>query len=133
MLGSDIDILGTEMDPIFQTQRVGLEAFRADVPDGEYSVYLYWAELDSNQKREALIYNLGADSEQKSTGDRAFGVTLNGMNVIEDLNLARDYGYARAVVKKFIVSVKNGQGLTIGFVAKEGEPVLNSISIYKNY
>ena len=133
LLGSDIDILGTEMDPIFQTQRVGLEAFRADVPDGEYSVYLYWAELDSNQKREALIYNLGADSEQKSTGDRAFGVTLNGMNVIEDLNLARDYGYARAVVKKFIVSVKNGQGLTIGFVAKEGEPVLNSLSIYKNY
>ena len=64
MLGSDIDICGTDMNPVFQTQRVGIESFKADVPDGEYSVSLYWAELDSDKKKEALIYNLGADSEQ---------------------------------------------------------------------
>ena len=57
MLGSDIDICGTDMNPVFQTQRVGIESFKADVPDGEYSVSLYWAELDSDKKKEALIYN----------------------------------------------------------------------------
>ena len=46
-LGSASDILGTKNDPVFQTQRVGIESFRADVPDGTYSVYLYWAELDA--------------------------------------------------------------------------------------
>lgn len=50
---SDTDILGTDQDPIFQTQRVGIEAFKADVPDGVYAVYLYWTELTS-EIRERL-------------------------------------------------------------------------------
>lgn len=133
MLGSDIDIYGTDMDPIFQTQRVGIEAFKADVPDGEYSVYLYWAELDSNQKKEALVYNLGADAQQAVAGNRMFGININGTTVMDDINLTRDYGYARAVIKKFNVLVKDGKGLTIGFKKQEGEPVLNAIRIYKNY
>ena len=52
---SDTDILGTDQDPVFQTQRVGIEAFKADVPDGVYAVYLYWTELTSENKREALV------------------------------------------------------------------------------
>ncbi len=49
---SDTDILGTDQDPIFQTQQwVGIEAFKADVPDGVYAVYLYWTELTSENKR----------------------------------------------------------------------------------
>lgn len=133
MLGSDIDIYGTDMNPVFQTQRVGIEAFKADVPDGEYSVYLYWAELDSNQKKEALVYNLGADARQAAAGNRVFGISINGATVMDDINLTRDYGHARAVIKKFNVLVKDGRGLTIGFRKKEGEPVLNAIRIHKNY
>ena len=133
MLGSDIDIFGTDMNPIFQTQRVGIQSFKADVPDGEYSVYLYWAELDSNKEKEALVYNLGADVGQILAGNRSFGVSINGMQVLDDFNIARDYGYARAVVKKFIVTVKNGEGLCVDFHKKEGEPVLNAIRLYRNY
>ncbi|NDV66964.1 glycoside hydrolase family 2 TIM barrel-domain containing protein [Bacteroides sp. 224] len=133
MLGSDIDIYGTDMNPIFQTQRVGIESFKADVPDGEYSISLYWAELDSNKKKEALIYNLGADSEQTLAGNRSFGISINGMTVLNDFNVARDYGYARAVIKKFLVTVKEGKGLSIDFHAKEGETILNAIRIYRNY
>lgn len=133
MLGSDIDILGTDMNPVFQTQRVGIQSFKADVPDGEYSVYLYWAELDSAKKKEALVYNLGADVEQVVGGNRSFGVSINGQMVLDQFNIARDYGYARAVVKKFIVLVKNGEGLQIDFHKIEGEPVLNAIRLYRNY
>ncbi|WP_294617782.1 glycoside hydrolase family 2 TIM barrel-domain containing protein [uncultured Bacteroides sp.] len=132
MLGSDIDIHGTTMNPIFQTQRVGIKSFKADVPDGEYSVYMYWAELDSNEKKEALIYNLGADAEQTFAGNRSFGVSINGETVLDDFNIARDYGYARAVIKKFIVIVKDGKGLSVDFRPKEGETILNAIRIYKN-
>lgn len=133
MLGSDIDILGTDMNPVFQTQRVGIESFKADVPDGEYSVSLYWAELDSDKEKEALIYNLGADSEQTLVGNRRFGISINGATVLDDFNIARDYGYARAVIKKFIVTVKDGKGLNIDFHKKEGETILNAIRIYRNY
>ena len=133
MLGSDIDIHGTDMNPIFQTQRVGIKSFKADVPNGEYSVYLHWAELESDKEREALVYNLGADSEQTFAGNRSFGISINGTTVSDDFNVARDYGYARAVIKKFVVTVKDGKGVSVDFHKKEGEPILNAIRIYRNY
>ena len=133
MLGSDIDILGTDMNPIFQTQRVGIKSFKADVPNGEYSVYLHWAELESGKEREALVYNLGADSEQTFAGNRSFGISINGTTVSDDFNVARDYGYTRAVIKKFVITVKDGKGVSVDFHKKEGEPILNAIRIYRNY
>ena len=133
MLGSDIDIHGTDMNPIFQTQRVGIKSFKADVPNGEYSVYLHWAELESDKEREALVYNLGADSEQTFAGNRSFGISINGTTVLDDFNVARDYGYARAVIKKFVITVKDGKGVSVDFHKKEGEPILNAIRIYRNY
>ena len=133
MLGSDIDIHGTDMNPIFQTQRVGIKSFKADVPNGEYSVYLYWAELESDKEREALVYNLGADSEQTFAGNRSFGISINGTTVSDDFNVARDYGYTRAVIKKFVITVKDGKGVSVDFHKKEGEPILNAIRIYRNY
>ena len=133
MLGSDIDIHGTDMNPIFQTQRVGIKSFKADVPNGEYSVYLHWAELESDKEREALVYNLGADSEQTFAGNRSFGISINGTTVSDDFNVARDYGYARAVIKKFVITVKDGKGVSVDFHKKEGEPILNAICIYRNY
>ena len=133
MLGSDIDIHGTDMNPIFQTQRVGIKSFKADVPNGEYSVYLHWAELESDKEREALVYNLGADSEQTFAGNRSFGISINGTTVSDDFNVARDYGYTRAVIKKFVITVKDGKGVSVDFHKKEGEPILNAIRIYRNY
>lgn len=133
MLGSDIDIHGTDMNPIFQTQRVGIKSFKADVPNGEYSVYLHWAELESDKEREALVYNLGADSEQTFAGNRSFGISINGTTVSDDFNVARDYGYARVVIKKFVITVKDGKGVSVDFHKKEGEPILNAIRIYRNY
>ena len=133
MLGSDIDIHGTDMNPIFQTQRVGIKSFKADVPDGEYSVYLHWAELESDKEREALVYNLGADSEQTFAGNRSFGISINGTTVSDDFNVARDYGYARAAIKRFVITEKDGKGVSVDFHKKEGEPILNAIRIYRNY
>ena len=52
---------------------------------------------------------------------------------LDDFNIARDYGYARAVIKKFVVTVKDGKGLSVDFHKKEGEPILNAIRIYRNY
>ena len=133
MLGSDMDIFGTDQDPLFQTQRRGIDAFRADVPDGEYSVYLYWAELDADTGREALAYNLGADAPRSGKTVRSFDVSINGTCVLKDFNIAEDAGAFHSVIKKFVVEVKDGEGISIDFSAVQGEPVLNAVRIYRNY
>ena len=130
---SDKDILGTDQDPIFQTQRVGIEAFKADVPDGVYAVYLYWTELTSENKREALVYNLGNDVVREDYINRVFSVDINGVSVAKQLNIAEEYGSERAVIKKYIVPVSQGKGLVVRFGAVESVPILNAIRIVKEY
>ena len=131
---SDNDIYGTRQDPLFQTQRVGLEAFRADVPDGQYALYLYLAELEGDPQREPLAYNLGGDAVgPKSTGKRVFDISVNGTPVLTGLNIAEEFGASRAVVKKVIAEAADGKGLTVSFGKREGEPVLNAIRIYRIY
>ena len=133
LLGSTADIYGTDQEPVFQTQRVGIESFRADVPDGEYSVYLYWAELDNDVEHQHSVYNLGADETGTSGGERVFNVSINGTPVLSRFDIAGENGPATAVIKKFTVNVSNGEGLTVSFGKVKGEPVLNAIRIYKNY
>ena len=130
MPGSDISISGTDYDPLFQTQRRGIESFRADVPDGKYSVYLYWSELSQAEDREALAYNLGADSKDGGeSGTRSFDVLVNGTEVLKDFNIAKECGVARPVIRKFVVEAKDGSGIIVDFRKVHGEPVLNAIRI----
>lgn len=128
---SDIDVLGTSDDPVFQTQRRGLERFRADVPDGRYYVYLYWAELVSGKERASLAYNLGNDIVEEKTSDRVFDVSINDTPVLTAFDLARECGEERAVIKRFTVDVSEGRGIDICFTTRRGEPVLNAIRIYR--
>ena len=127
------DITGTDKDPLYQTQREGLEAFRADAPDGCYSVYLHFAELTSSEEREKLIYALGNDAQQTRASERVFDVDINGIKVLDSFNIAEECSEETAVVKKFIVNVCDGKGLDIRFTARKGLPVLNAVRIYRNY
>ena len=112
---------------------MGIEAFKADVPDGEYSVYLYFAELDKDIKRQSLAYNLGAETSEVSVSERIFNVSINDVPVLENFDIDRQYGAARAVVKKFVTLVSDGEGITVSFDRVSGEPVLNAVRIYKNH
>jgi beta-galactosidase len=49
--GTTKDILGTDLDPVYQTQRKGIEQFKFDVPDGDYEITLHFAELLSPTKK----------------------------------------------------------------------------------
>jgi beta-galactosidase len=130
---TEVDIKGTEKDPLYQTQREGLEAFRADVPDGCYSVYLHFAELTSSQDRETLLYALGNDVQQEKATERVFDVDINGVKALSGFNIAKECSEETAVVKKFVINVSDGKGLDIRFIARKGQPVLNAVRIYRNY
>ncbi|MEA4936519.1 MAG: glycoside hydrolase family 2 TIM barrel-domain containing protein [Paludibacter sp.] len=133
MLGTDIDIYGTDNNPVFQTQRINLDAFKADVPDGKYSIYFYWAELETDKQQENLIYNLGSNTAGKNKySERVFDVLINGSEVLKSFNMVNECGFAKAIIKKIEIDVKNNDGLLIQFKKQKGEPALNAVRIYRN-
>lgn len=128
LLGTDADILGTDKDPIYQTQRQDIEAFKADVPDGEYIITLHFASL---KEAAALVYNLSAHgADKKDDTASVFDVVVNDEKVLEQFNAA-DYGVSRAVAKRIHVQAKQGQGLDVRFNPIKGKTMLNAIEIYK--
>lgn len=126
------EIFGTDQDPIFQTQREGIEQFKADIPNGKYSVYLYFSELLSKENNEKLLYNLDPNQTDKRYSNRVFSIYINGQCVRKDFNIAEEYGINRAVIIKYEIDVFDNKGLTVSFEEKESTPVLNAIRIVKN-
>lgn len=129
----EVDVLGTNKDPLFQTQREGIECFRADVPPGQYAVYLYWAELSSKNKKEQLVNNLDNNKGMSYSGDRLFHVLINGTYVYKNLSPLNDFGEHRAAVKKYHLTTSGNEGINIQFEAIQGKAILNAIRIYKMY
>ncbi|TKC61386.1 DUF4982 domain-containing protein [Pedobacter hiemivivus] len=129
--GSDKNILNTDLDPIYQTQQVDLKAYRMDVPDGEYELSLYFAELVGGTPKEMLVYNLDNQIVKEIGGQRIFTLNLNGKKFLDNFNIAEEYGYATAVKKTIRIDVANGQGLLLDFIPVKGAPVLNAISVRK--
>lgn len=129
---SDLNILNTNIDPVYQTMRHGIESFKLDVPDGAYTVSLYFAELMSKTAK-VLVYNLGDDAIADDLDERIFSVDINGKRVIQDLNIAKEFGELNAVTKKFTVYVQNGKGISVDFIPVKDEAILNAIRVYRNY
>lgn len=126
------NILGTDNNPVFQTVRSGIKQFRADVPDGSYSVYLYFCELSMVDPSEAPVYNFGTGEQRLYSGSR-FDVSVWGRTVIKDCDIMAEFGGFRSVVRKVRVVVEGGEGLCIGFDAGIGEPYLNAVRIYREF
>lgn len=112
--GTNINIQGTNLNPVFQTQIVGINEYRFDVKDGLYELTLSFAEL----QRKA---------------DRIFSVKVNGETIIKDLDIKGTYGLFNAVKERFNVTCKNNEGIKIEFVSHKGESILNGISLRKVY
>lgn len=127
---SNLDIFGTNQDPLFQTQRRGIESFKADIADGDYMVYLYWAEL-SGSDSESLAYMLDNVVKNEKAEKRVFHIDINGKRIINSLNIVEEGGVRRGVIKKIPVSIYNNKGLKIDFISESGETMLSAIRIIK--
>lgn len=128
--GTDKAIDHTDNDPVYQTQQVGIEEYRLDVPTGQYELVLHFAELEGG-KTVDLAYNLGSQAESETTLERrVFDVSLNGKLILEDFNIEERYGLANAVQVKVPLFVTD-QGISIRFTKKQNEPVLNAVQLRK--
>jgi beta-galactosidase len=127
--GTDKDIIGTSMNPIYQTQRIGLEGYKLDVPDGKYEVVMHFAELVGSEMTTVLPYNLLSSYKKSAKEDRIFNIYLHGHLIANHLDLPNQFGPARAVRKKATVIIKNNKGIYLQFKAIEGRPVLNALEV----
>jgi beta-galactosidase len=119
---------GTENDPLFQTMREGIEAYKFDVESGKYRVTLLFAEPEFNASEEN-IYNLSSSEKEEIPGLRSFDLRINGKIVSEDLNLARDYGRTRAVEIAYVL--KSEGAITVEFESNSGHSLLSGIKLEK--
>ena len=131
--GSDKNILGTDLDPIYQTQNVGLSAYKMDVPDGYYELSLYFSELTGGEQKEALAYNLDNSEVKEKAEQRIFSLNVNGKTFLKDFNIYEEYGYTTAVQKTIRIQVTDGNGILLDFIPIKGKPVLNALSLRKLY
>lgn len=131
--GTDRNLLQTDLDPLFATQRVGVHSFRADVPDGKYEIVLYFAELTGGEMKEALVYNLSQDQSKgiSEASTRIFDVKINGELLVKGLSNQNYLKPEIAYMVKTQVVCFDGMGLHIKFVPVVGQPILNAIAIIK--
>lgn len=111
-IGTDVSVKGTENDPIFQTQIIGLKAYKFDVPKGTYELSLSMAEL-------------------KSRGEHIMDILVNGKKVWENLNLKKEYRKDRSVTKRFLIAVDDENGISIDFKSLKGKTRLSGIKLRK--
>jgi beta-galactosidase len=129
--GATKNILGTDLDPIYQTQRTGIEQFKLDVPDGEYEITLHFAEFLSPANGNDLAYNLGFGPPPEEFKERSFNVSVNGKEVLSGFNNSEYLQPERAVATKHHVTAINNEGITVAFKAIKGETILNGIQVKK--
>lgn len=127
--GTASDIQGTENDPLFQTMREGIEAYKFDVTKGNYRVTLLFTEPEFNASEEN-IYNLNESQQRKISGLRSFDLIINDREVATDINLARDYGRIQAVEVSYKVKAED-RGINIEFKPNAGKTLLSGIKVEK--
>ena len=129
--GSDKNIFETDLDPIFETQRVGIEQFKFDVPSGDYELILHFAELLSEDKKEELIYNLSNGKSKDEFLNREFSVSINGNESFLRLNNQQNLIPERAFSTKLNISLIDEKGISVDFKAFQSLPILNGIQLKK--
>jgi beta-galactosidase len=125
--------IGSDLDPIFQTQRTGIQQFKMDLPNGTYDLSLLFAELLSPTKANELVYNLGNAAPPEEFKERSFNVLINGQEILSGFGNNNYLEPLHAITTKHRILVSNNEGITIDFKALVGDAVLNGIQVRKVY
>ncbi|MCA9880875.1 MAG: hypothetical protein KC442_23920, partial [Thermomicrobiales bacterium] len=115
----DFEVAGTDDQDLYLTARAGAgpgkkRGFAYAIPvkaEGVYLVRLYFVEPDD-----------------LSAGQRVFGVSAEGDDLVEALDLAAEAGLGTALVKQAEVRIDDGS-LDLEFVASEGAPIVSAIEV----
>lgn len=156
---ADVDIVGTDQDPLYQTARVGIQSFRADVPAGKYCVVLHFAELESADQEQMSVYNLGNEALSTHFAGRCMTIQvtpqpiadlqpiMHSSSIVPSLSLSESIGSVQKqiqssdtinltaqygkyrAVQRTYTVEVANEGITISFFATLGSPILNAVEI----
>ena len=126
LMGVADNILRTNDDPLYQTQRLNFDAYKFDVPSGMYEVTLCFSDLLTEENIETLPNTL---KDEAVSQDAVFDIIINGKKQIESLNLEKEHGKLSAVKYKYRVSVVDDKGIEVKIEAKQGVGFLNAVQI----
>lgn len=108
------DISVTDLDPLYQSMRTGMRQYRFDVADGWYEVELLCVEPLPKMRRFA-------DSPEPPPhpgGLRIMSVKVNGLFLLNEVDLIKDYGHNHPVREKIKVKAQDGMGICVDFTEK---------------
>jgi len=126
--GVDQNIIKSVKDPLFQTQRIAMSDFKADVPEGQYEVTFCLADLAVRAGR--LVYELGSKddiTQSNISGKYEFDIIINGQTIAEKLNPRKLAGKLTAYEFSAIIYSKGG--LDIEFKSNEETTCINGLKI----
>ncbi|MEV4351043.1 glycoside hydrolase family 2 TIM barrel-domain containing protein [Actinoplanes sp. NPDC049596] len=124
---------GTDEDPLYQTYRKGMTAYRFDVPDGRYRVTLRFAEITSagDTGGDGTAVPAPGGTVQVPVGWRVFDVAVNDRPLAPRLDLVARVGQHRPFDLTADVRTSGGRGLDIGFTAITNVPVISAIDVLR--
>lgn len=111
-VNSTASINATSIDPLYQTSRLGMKAFKFDVPDGRYEIDLHFCE-----------------TQETAPNRRVFNVSIGNEEVLSAFDLYAQYSERTAIIKTYTIEVNDGKGIKIGFTPIVGEPIISGIKI----
>jgi hypothetical protein len=106
-----VAIAGTVEDTLYQTERYGNFSYSLPVPNGTYTVALYFAEL-----------------YWTASGKRVFNVTVEGAPAIANLDIFAAVGANTALVRTVTTTVNDGV-LNINFVSVTDNAKISAIEV----
>jgi len=109
---TDAPIQGTVLDPVFQSERHGLAAYRVRMPNGQYRVTLWMAENYFTQANK-----------------RYFDIYVEGEQIVHRLDLFQVSGIHSAYSLIVNPVAVNDRQLDLHFSAGLDEPVLNGLLV----
>ena len=115
-VGPQVNIRGTDDDPLYRDQRQGMEAYRFDrLPAGKYEVTMDFAELARSPRVDW----------------RMFDVDVNGQWALVGYDIADEVGGRRADSHSIVVDVPEGGTLQVTFHPRRSyrPPVINALRV----
>lgn len=116
-IGGNVDLIpkpigNTQDDVIYQSERYGLSAFKADIPPGQYTIVMHFSE-----------------SFMQSAGLRVFSVNIEGVPVLVNFDIFAEAGARYVALKKTFNSTVTDGVLDLDFQQFVDTSLLNGIEI----
>lgn len=110
---SSDSVAGTQDDPLYQSERYGVNAYQFDIPEGRYTVVLHFAE----------IYFRSAER-------RLMRIAIEGNELLERLDIFEEAGHDVALIYSFPnIAVRDGR-LDITFESIYEQPKISAIEVF---